>query len=253
MIIKILFLDLEIAPTLATVWGLFNQNVGLNQIVGNSYILSWAAKFEGDEETTYSSLRLTSHKRMIREIYKLVCKADVIVGYNLDSFDMKILAKEFAMLDLPPPTPYKTIDLLKVVRKRFRFTSNKLDYIVQMFKLGKKTKHQGHELWLSCMNKSSADYTEAWDKMEEYNCQDVVLTEKLYNKIKGWIPNHPNYSAFVNDHVCPNCGGVHLQRRGTSLSATLTYQRYQCKDCGKWSRSKVALKADRRNQLVGVN
>lgn len=200
----------------------------------------------------YSSLRITSHKRMMKELYKLVNEADVIVGYNLDSFDMKIVNKELALLGLLPPTPYKTIDLLKVVRKRFRFTSNKLDYVAQMFKLGKKTKHQGHELWLSCMNKNSSDYTEAWDLMEEYNCNDVVLTEKLYEKVKGWIINHPNQSAFQNDHVCPNCGGTALQRRGKALTALLTYQRYQCKTCGSWSRSKMADKADRSRQLISI-
>lgn len=249
---KILHLDLEIAPTLATVWSIWNVNVGINQIVGNSYILSWAAKWDQSDEVEYSSLRMTSHKNMVKEIYKLVNEADVVVGYNLDSFDMKILNKEFALLDLAPPTPYKTVDLLKVVKRRFRFTSNKLDYVANMFGLGKKTKHQGHELWLSCMNKTSADYKEAWDKMEEYNCQDVVLTEKLYKKIKGWIPNHPNHSAFDNAHECPNCGGNHLQKRGTALTLTLRYQRYQCKDCGAWSRAKQAEQADRSEQLVAT-
>lgn len=243
---------MEIAPTLATVWSLWNVNVGINQIVGNSYILSWAAKWYGADEVEYSSLHMTSHKNMIKEIYKLVEQADVVVGYNLDSFDMKILNKEFALLGLAPPTPYKTIDLLKVVKKRFRFTSNKLDYVAQMFKLGKKTKHHGHEMWLSCMNKSAPDYHESWALMEEYNCHDVELTEKLYDKIKGWIPNHPNHSAFDNDHVCPNCGGTHLQKRGKSLTTSLTYQRWQCKDCGSWSRSKLAEKADRSKQLIGI-
>lgn len=195
---------------------------------------------------------MTSHKNMIKEVYKLVNEADVVIGYNLDAFDMKILSKEFVLMGLDPPTPYKTVDLLKVVRQRFRFTSNKLDYVVQQFGLGSKRKHQGHELWLSCMNKSAADYHEAWAIMEDYNCHDVELTEALYDKIKGWIPSHPNYSAFTNDHVCPNCGGNHLQKRGVCLTASLTYQRYQCKDCGKWSRSKTAIKADRSKQLVGV-
>jgi hypothetical protein len=250
--LKILILDLEIAPTLATVWGLFNQNVAINQIVGNSYILSWAAKWYGSDEVEYSSLHMTSHKNMIKEIYKLVNEADVIVGYNQDSFDMKILNKEFALMNLNPPTPYKTVDLLKAVRKQFRFTSNKLDFVAQQFGLGEKLKHQGHELWLSCMNKSAPDYHDAWATMEEYNCHDVILTEALYDKIKGWIPNHPNHSAFENDHVCPNCASHNLQKRGLALTLSLTYQRWQCKDCGKWSRSKTAVKADRSKQLVGV-
>lgn len=245
-------MDLEVAPTLATVWGLWNVNVGINQIVGNSYVLSWAAKWYGTDEVEYSSLHMTSHKNMITELYKLVNEADVVIGYNLDSFDMKIFNKEVLLLGLSVPTPYKTVDLLKVVRKRFRFTSNKLDYVAQQLKLGKKTKHQGHELWLSCMNKGAEDYHQAWAIMEEYNCNDVVLTEKLYDAVKGWIPNHPSHSAFQNDHVCPNCGGKHLQKRGTALTTSLTYQRWQCGDCGSWSRSKVAQKADRSTQLTGI-
>lgn len=249
---KILFLDVEVSPTIATVWGLFNQNISINQLLGNSTVLSWAAKWQGDKEVMYDSLYESSNRTMMKSLYRLVNKADVIVGYNLDSFDMKIINKELILLDLLPPTPYKTVDLLKVVRKRFRFTSNKLDYVVQMFKLGKKTKHQGHELWLSCMNKSSADYDEAWEKMIEYNCQDVVLTEALYERIKGWIPNHPSYSVETNSHVCPNCGSSHLQKRGKSITAALSYQRFQCQDCGAWSRSKIADKADRSAQLVTV-
>lgn len=220
--------------------------------MGNSSVLCWAAKWYGEDEVIYSSTRMTSHKNMIKEVYKLINEADVVVGYNLDSFDMKILHKEFVLLELPPPEPYKTIDLLKVVRKKFRFTSNKLDYVAQQFKLGSKTKHQGHELWLSCMNKHSEDYQEAWDTMEEYNCNDVILTEKLYEKIKGWITNHPNYSVVNNDHCCPACGSTKLRNKGPTLVGSLVYNRWKCNDCGHNMRSRTAEKVDRSRQLMSI-
>jgi hypothetical protein len=245
-------LDIEIAPTLATVWGLFNQNIAINQITGNSYVLSWAAKWYGEDEIYYSSLRMTSSKNMIKEIYKMVEQADVIVGYNLDSFDMKVLNKEFVLLGLDPPSSYRTVDLLKTVRKRFRFTSNKLDFVVQQLGLGKKVKHPGHELWLNCMNKSSSEYESSWDLMEEYNVGDVDLTEKLYDKLKGWIPNHPNHSAFNNSHCCPNCGSTNLRNKGKYLSNSLVYNRWKCKDCGAPSRSRTADKFDRAKELVSI-
>jgi rubredoxin len=102
------------------------------------------------------------------------------------------------------------------------------------------------------MNPKSENYKESWKIMEEYNIQDVNLLEELYEKLKGWVPNHPSHSALQNDHVCPNCGGYHLQKRGTAITTTLSYQRWQCKDCGAWSRSKIANKADRSKQLVGI-
>ncbi len=249
---RILVLDIEISPTLATVWGLFNQNIGINQLVGNSEVLCWSAKWVGENETIFSSIHMTSKKKMLQEIYKLLEEADVVVSYNGKSFDLKILNKEFALQGWARPSPYKNVDMLQVVRTQFRFTSNKLDYVVQQFGLGQKGKHSGHQLWLDCMNPKSAGYEDSWVIMEEYNTQDVILLEDLYLRLIGWVPNHPSHSALDNDHVCPNCGGTHLQKRGTAITTTLSYQRWQCKDCGAWSRSKTANKADRAKQLVGI-
>lgn len=249
---KTLILDIEISPTIATVWGLFKQNIAINQIVGNSEVLCWSAKWADSEDTYFSSIKMTSKRRMLKEIFKLLEEADAVVSYNGKSFDLKILNKEFALQGWARPSPYKNIDMLQVVRSQFRFTSNKLGYIGPAFGLGSKAKHAGHELWLNCMNKASEGYEESWRIMEEYNIQDVILLEQLYNRLKGWIPNHPSYSALQNDHVCPNCGGTHLQKRGTAITTTLSYQRWQCKDCGSWSRSKVANKADRTKQLVSI-
>lgn len=249
---KILILDIEITPTLAAVWGLFRQNISINQILGNSEVLCWAAKWLGSDETYFSSIEMTSKKKMLKEIFKLLEEADAVVTYNGKSFDLKILNKEFALQGWARPSPYKNIDMLQVMRSQFRFTSNKLGYVAPQLGLGGKTKHSGYDLWLHCMNPRSAEYKDSWKVMETYNIQDVELLENLYVRLKGWVPNHPSHSALLNDHVCPNCGSSHLQRRGTAITTTLSYQRYQCKDCGAWSRTKLADKADRRRQLVGI-
>lgn len=192
-------------------------------------------------------------KRMLKRIYNLLDAADVVVTYNGNSFDLKILNKEFALQGWGPPSPYKSVDLLAAVRKRFRFTSNKLGYISNMLGLGEKVKNGGTALWLSCMNPKSADYDASWKQMKEYNIQDTVLLESLYHRIHGWIPNHPNAGAFDNAaHVCPNCGSDNVERRGFFRTTTLTYRRFKCRGCGKWSRSRVAEKADRNGLLVGV-
>jgi predicted RNA-binding Zn-ribbon protein involved in translation (DUF1610 family) len=128
-----------------------------------------------------------------------------------------------------------------------------MGYVSDQFKLGNKLKHQGHELWLHCMNPKSEEYNSSWDIMEEYNIQDVILLESLYDRLVGWVPGHPNHSAQTGDHVCPNCGSRHLQRRGTHITQALSYQRYQCKDCGKWSRSRKAVKDHPSVQVVGVS
>ena len=46
---NILFLDIETAPLLGYVWGLWKNNVGLNQIYRDSYVLNWAASWLGED------------------------------------------------------------------------------------------------------------------------------------------------------------------------------------------------------------
>lgn len=237
---KRLLLDIETAPNLVHVWGLFKQNVAINQIQASGYVLCWAAKWYGEEEVMFDSVHQSKPKKMLAGIHKLLAEADCVVHYNGTKFDIPTLNKEFVLQGLSPPAPYKQVDLLKTARAQFRFTSNKLDYVAQVLGLGKKVKHIGHELWVRCM----AGDAEAWKMMEEYNRQDVVLLEKVYDRLLPWIKGHPNHGVYEEAGlpVCPNCGHDELIRRGYARTLTASYARYQCKHCGSWSREPTAEK-----------
>jgi DNA-directed RNA polymerase subunit RPC12/RpoP len=77
----------------------------------------------------------------------------------------------------------------------------------------------------------------AWKTMEAYNKNDVVLLEKVYDKFKAWIKSHPNHNAYSANTCCPNCGSRKLHSRGTQVSLSKVYQRFQCQGCGSWSRA----------------
>ena len=228
---KILLLDIETSPNTAHVWGLWQQNVSINQLMESSYVLCYAAKWLGDDEVHFDSVHQSKPKAMLKGIHVLLDEADAVVHYNGTKFDIPTLNKEFLLHRYNPPSPYKQIDLLRVVRSNFRFPSNKLDYVSQRLGLGKKHAHEGHELWVKCMNGDK----DAWGRMESYNIQDVVLLESLYSTLLPWIKSHPNHNLYTSDTVCPTCSGHRLQKRGTAVSITGSYQRYQCKDCGSWS------------------
>lgn len=245
MTTKPLLLDIEISPTQGVFWGLRNQYLGIHQITGNSEVLSWAAKWHGDDEVIYSSRGMTSKKSMLKEIYKLVGEAEQVITYNGDNFDLKILNQEFMMQGWVPPKPYRSIDLLKIMRKRFRGTSNKLDYWLKRLDLGSKLAHRGHQLWLDCM----AGDVEAFREMEEYNIEDVFQLENLFDRVKDWINILPNASVVAGDHVCPHCGSDKLHKRGFVTSNSLKYQRYCCTN-GHWSRDAKSVKVEEYNKLV---
>lgn len=234
---KILLLDIETSPNLAHIWGLRDQYINPQHLLESSYVLCWAAKWLNDKEVLFDSVKKSSPKTMLRRIHKLIDASDAVIHYNGTKFDMPTLNKEFLLHGFAPPSPYKQIDLLKSVRQQFRFPSNKLDYVAQRLGLGKKTEHEGYTLWVKCMNKDK----DAWVKMEEYNKQDVLLLEKVYEKVLPWIKHHPNHNLF-DGAGCPTCGSGSLQRRGFSYTTTGTYQRFQCTDCGSWSKSTKAVK-----------
>lgn len=241
---KLLFIDIETTPSLVYTWGLFDQNIGLSQVVKPTRMLSFAAKFQGEKRIHFHRLRsdgdtpadVDSREAMIEAAHKLIDEADAVCHYNGTSFDEKHLNREFLEAGYTPPSPYQTIDLFRTVKGRFRFLSSKLDHVTQRLGLEGKVSHEGFDLWLKCM----AGDAGAWRRMERYNKRDVTLLEELYVELLPWIKGHPNLQHH-NHGGCPRCGSDESIKRGFHRTAASTFQTYQCKGCGGYYRGKRAV------------
>lgn len=247
---KILFVDIETAPNLATVWDIWNQNISISQLLETSYVLCWSAKWKHEKEILFDSVKLSGKKGVIRSIWKLLDEADIVIHYNGKKFDIPTLNKEFLLLKLLPPSPYKQVDLYITVKKKFRFVSNKMEFVLKQLGFPGKLKTT-HELWVKCMNNDPA----AWAKMERYNKADTRKMPPVYKRLLPWIDYHPNMGLYTDmkKPVCTNCGSDKLWRRGLQHAITLTYKRYQCTNCGKWMRTRYAeRKLTNRNVLTQV-
>lgn len=227
---KVLLLDIETRPNLGYVWSLWQQNVGINQLKEVGEVICYGAKWLGNKKVHFQSAHHDGKEAMLRGIHELIDEADFVVGWNSKSFDMKHLKREWLLMGLNPPSPWKDIDLMLTVRKEFKFASNKLDFVSQQLEVGAKVQHEGFQLWIDCMAGDEA----AWRKMKRYQIQDVNLLEPLYYKLLPWIANHPNVNLYDGTDGCPSCTSTNFQRRGTSKTQTGEYARYQCQDCGKW-------------------
>jgi DNA polymerase elongation subunit (family B) len=232
--IKILTIDIETRPSLAYVWGLWDQNVALNQVEEFGTVISWAAKWHGSKTVYFASDYHDGHTEMVRKAWQMLDEADVVVGYNSRAFDMKHLNREFVLAGMPPPSSYIDVDLMSVVKQRFKFPSNKLQHIATALGLGSKLQHDGFDLWVGCMRGDE----KSWKTMKKYNCQDVVLTEKVYDRLLPWIKNHPHRGLYGGTtDACPRCGHGELISRGYHSTRTGRYKTVQCKSCGGYSRS----------------
>lgn len=239
---RVLFFDIENAPSLGWFYDLWKEG----NIVGtksDQYFLSVAYKFLGDKKVRSFSLPdfkgykpgSENDKALVKELWKLFDEADIIIAHNGDRFDIRKTNARFAYYNLPPPSPYKTIDTLKVAKRYFNFVSYKLDNLGDHLGYGRKIVHTGFDLWQGCMNGDP----KAWKHMVKYNKRDVELLEKIYLHLRPWITNHPNLGVLLNEsHACPACGSTDLMKMGTDMTQTGRVQQYQCKACKKWSRGK---------------
>ena len=245
---RILLLDIETAPNKVYSWGLWDQNIATNQVQETSYILCWAAKWYGEKQIHFDSVRRSGQRNMLGRMHKMLDEADIVVHYNGLKFDIPTLNKEFISLGFAPPAPYKQVDCLKEVKRMFRFQSNKLDFVSQALEIGAKVQHEGFELWVKCMDGDEA----AWKRMEKYNRGDVKILETLYTRLRPWIDKHPNSGAFEDIPCCPKCGSEKYQHRGYAVTQMMKYPRYQCQSCGGWFRGNKSISLRKQERMANI-
>ena len=180
---KTLYLDIETTPIKAYVWGLWDQNVSINQIIEPTEMLCFGARWGGSKKVIFKSVHHDGKKAMLEELHKLMEEADVLVGWNSAAFDHKHINREFLENGMAPPSTVKDLDLMSVVQANFQFPSNKLDYVAQKLGVGAKVKHSGFQLWIDCM----AGDEKAWKEMKKYQIQDVNLLIDLYDILLPWF------------------------------------------------------------------
>lgn len=225
---KILLLDIETKPALAFVWRTWKETISPDQVVSPGGILCVGAKWLGSKQKMFVSEWFDGHQTMIEAVHSWLSEADAVVTYNGDNFDLAKLNGEFLLCGLVPPPPPTSIDVIKTVRK-LGFLMNRLAFVGPYLNLGDKLKHEGFSLWVKVI----AGDVKAQNRMEKYCLQDVKLLERLYNRIRPFIKNHPH--TGTDKHECGACGSSKVQRRGHRRTKYFLIQRIQCQDCGAWS------------------
>lgn len=235
--IRVLALDLETSPNVAHVWGLWQQNVSIKQLLASTEVICFGARWIDEPDVVFRSVHHDGKEAMLAKVHEMLDEADAVMGWNSAGFDSKHLNREFIENGLLPPSPWKELDLMLAVKRVFRFPSNKLDYVAQKLGVGHKVQHSGHEMWIKCL----AGDEEAWAEMKAYQIQDVDLLIDLWEKLRPWYKG-PVFTAHgeTESLSCSKCGSTNLQRRGHQATVGGKYRKYQCQDCGGWSRSAKA-------------
>lgn len=255
---RILLFDIETAPILAHVWGLWQNNVSLNQIQCDWYILSWSAKWLGEDEVFHDNLSQyedfmedpCDDYNIVSSLYDMLNQADIIIGHNVAKFDNKKFKARALANGFPPLANYRTLDTLHIAKQEFALSSNKLDFLATTLGLENKVAHEGHTLWTKCMQGD----LEAWEVMKTYNNYDVTLLEDVYMVLRPWFRKHPNVAVYYDDVVprCTCCGSSNVKLTGGYTYTNLSrFEEMRCEDCGKVSRgAKTTLSKAKRSNTI---
>lgn len=253
---KVLTFDIERRPGVYLEWGPRNQGfMGRDKQLIRSSTISWASKWYGEREVSYRAIEpvdstfmqpedVPGYRSMLEDLRNMLDEADIVVGYNSIRFDEAKVRGEFARLGIREPSPFRSVDLMRTV-KRMGWDYSSLAETLDAFGLGGKLAHQGFSLWLDFM----AGDPKAHKTMERYNKQDVVQTERAMDSLRPWIKDFPNLNLWAGHddqgnpvEVCCVCGQgvISLVENARANTALTAYALVECNPnrggCGAYMR-----------------
>jgi hypothetical protein len=249
---KVLFVDIETSPLLGWFWSPFGeQNIAPSQIERDWNMLSWSASWGTDPYNVFGrSLNDDKHKKrvdsklwycddyyLVSGLCDLLSEADIVIGHNLNKFDVPKIMARVDHYNLDHPTPYRKIDTLTTARGGAKHTFNRLDYLA--WKFGYEGKIETNfSLWMRCVHGEAA----AFDEMLEYNKQDVIVLYHVYLRLRKSIKNPPNQSVMSGSGAghCPSCNAEAKARAvwdGWKVTGSNRFPVTRCHECGAQSRS----------------
>lgn len=240
---KIGVIDIETAPIRAAVWGLFDQNVGINQIETDWTILSYAVKPLQINKVTYKDNSKQADPRddghLLKGLHDILNHYDFLVAQNGKRFDLRKIRARLILAGFVPHSPVTVIDTMLMARQVAAFTSNKLEWLGPNVGGVPKEKHKefpGYELWAECLKGNPR----AWRAMKSYNIPDIHSCEATYLKLRPWYSGHPNVAIYGDSEemACPKCASTDIHQDGYTFTNVGKYERYVCNGCGGWAKGR---------------
>lgn len=241
---RVLIYDIEVTPILAYTWDLKPYRLPIDNIVEDPRIVCIGAKWLGEKRVSLISEWEHGRRGMLDRIHEMFTEADAAIGFNSKSFDTRWVLGELAREGYAPPAPFAEVDLYREARALWKLPSHRLAYITKALDVRTKLDAGGWGTWMGVINGDP----KAQRRMATYCKGDVLSTEQLYLRMLPWLKTSPVAALYADDVdadavICPRCSSESLQRRGFAFTRLGKFARFQCQDCGGWSRGKRNLKA----------
>jgi len=234
---KIMVYDLETSRVEAHLWNTGKQYVGHDNLKSETQILSVAWKWLG-EDTVHDlkwSMKKRNDKKLVKAFVEEYNKADMVIGFNNNSFDNKLLNSRAMKYNLDINTTIKSFDIMKQAKKVFRLASYSMAYISRFLEVGGKLDYSGGvKMWEDIQFGTKDEAKQSMKIMLAYNKRDVVLTEEIYLKLRKYLGNVIHAGVFAGEDKCscPNCASTSTSLYGTQITPAGTIGRTMvCDKC----------------------
>ena len=259
--LKILLIDIETAPNLGYTYPLWNANMNHSHVVRYGYVLSFTARWLGTTENIYHECQDWKNKKFEEErddskltkaMIRLLDKADVVVGHNGKAFDIDTMKGRALKWGIPPPSPFKVADTLRIAKYEFKLQRNSLEFIADFLGVQAKSKHTefpGQALFIACDKGDK----KAWKILKEYNIGDVDTLEAVYYRLRTWDSRSPNLGVFRQESrpICPKCSSGELTRsRKNAHTNTQIYPLFFCRNCKGYARGRRTISDPQKRKVL---
>lgn len=246
--LKVLVWDIETSHDIVATFDMYKTTITPDRHLKHWFIICSGWQWEGSKTIHNVSLLdnqklfkkdFTNDLHVVQTMHKVLSEADAIIGHNVAKFDLKKFNARAIYHKLGPIKPLVIVDTLKMARKYFKFTFNRLGAIGEYLGIGGKIKVDA-SVWLQCLNGDP----KAIKQLVKYNKQDIRLTRQVYKALAPYCTTALNYSVFdpeAADLHCPRCSSTRLNLDGWRYTETRRYRGYKCGECGARPR---AIKAD---------
>jgi hypothetical protein len=202
--------------------------------------------------------------RFLERVHGLISRADVVVGHNVDGADVPWLLGDFhfprighphrpslpLLPDIGPTGAIKTVDTLKILRKKFKsgLPFKGLDAALKILGHPGKTDRYDRER----MERAVAGDKQARIELLDYCEGDVWGGQWMYDFSRAHHKTHPALFIDGKDKLttCNRCGHETDDTARRYVANVLSFSMRKCSGCGAYSR--LSIEPERMSIVRGV-
>ena len=232
--IKRLIFDIEVSPCVGFFWKpSYKVSLSHDNIIHEGAIMCICWKWEHAKKVHHVEWEKGDDRRCIEEFLPVAEEADELIAHNGDKFDVQWINTRALKHDLGPVPIWKTVDTLSIARRRFRFNSNRLDYLGK-FLFGAGKIHTSFDMWKDIVLKNCS---KSMKDMVKYCKQDVLLLEKVWHALQPYHTSKTHVGVLMGNEKwsCPDTGSENVVKQKTRISASgMVQHQMQSNETGKY-------------------